>query len=419
MAADESRASTRVLVVGAQETSSSDLSDYDDSALNAESLEQIESRGEVLLWSAAFAVRDHDSESESDGPPVVAPADQPADVECPYPGLPVRQFTVDLDRPAAQRWDQVILAFRDELIAADREISTQVRNQVGRMKGAILESMASGILRTYAALGGVFFGAELAGISEITGIPLGRLILIQLVYDFSAACTSVVSSHEGQPVLFRNMDWEMPGLDLKRLTIDVQFVKDGRPVFRAATWAGCVGVFTGSKPNAFALSVNFRVTEEGTVWQNIRKGIGRGWPVSFLCREVLESAADYGVASMWLANSKTMSPTYITLVGTRLTDGCVITRDRNGEVPDRRLLGPCAQTNIDHWRSAPELDIMMSIQRRRVANRWLQDQADASTWHDFWALLATPPILNELTVYSVVMCPALDIFQVHVPVSDE
>jgi hypothetical protein len=261
--------------------------------------------GEVPLWSApasSSAAPDHDATAAAAIEVIDEPVpDHPAAGQVP-------RFVINLDLPAAERWNEVIDRFRPQLVQSDREITRFLHSSVGRIKGGFLESMASGILRTYNAFGGVYYGAELAAISARCGIGLGRLIMIQLVYEVSAACTSVIHDFYGVPLLARNMDWELPGLDLRQLTVELEFVRQGQLVFKAASWAGCVGIFTGcamGPHRGFAISVNYRVAG-GTLWQNIKKGIGRGWPVSFLVREVLESAPNYATARSWLANSPVM-----------------------------------------------------------------------------------------------------------------
>jgi hypothetical protein len=74
-------------------------------------------------------------------------------------------------------------------------------------------------------------------------------VLLQIAYEIFAACTSIVVDGVGgaksHPFHIRTMDWEMP--ELQPMTIEVQFVKHGRPLFIASTWAGYVGVLTGMR----------------------------------------------------------------------------------------------------------------------------------------------------------------------------
>jgi N-acylethanolamine-hydrolysing acid amidase len=94
------------------------------------------------------------------------------------------------------------------------------------------------------------------------------------------------------------MDWDLP--QLRDLTIEVKFFrnlnsfkkldfqKGGKTLFLASSWAGYVGVLTGVRPNSYSVSINFRRTEKGNLWQNIKQSLKGGWPTGFLVRVVLE-----------------------------------------------------------------------------------------------------------------------------------
>jgi hypothetical protein len=116
------------------------------------------------------------------------------------------------------------------------------------------------------------------------GLPLGQLVLLQLVYEASAACTSIIVPQDpakvscpiaphprldstlivhvrvcvcsrGQasaPQHIRTMDWGMEFL--RPLTIEVDFVKGGRTQYLATTWVGYVGVLTGTSTLSLRLS---------------------------------------------------------------------------------------------------------------------------------------------------------------------
>jgi penicillin V acylase-like amidase (Ntn superfamily) len=54
------------------------------------------------------------------------------------------------------------------------------------------------------------FGEELKAVAEQTGLSVGRLVLLQLAYEASTCCTSIVAPGVGGiPIHGRTMDWEM------------------------------------------------------------------------------------------------------------------------------------------------------------------------------------------------------------------
>ncbi|CAM4894188.1 unnamed protein product [Rotaria socialis] len=125
--------------------------------------------------------------------------------------------------------------------------------------GPMLEKVLSTIMVGITRLGLVYYGQELKGLSNDTGIPLGRLVMMQFVYECFACCTSIVCQDQQTniPMHIRTMDWELDFL--KPLTIDVDFQENDQTVFKATTWIGYVGILTGMRvQNGYSVSVNFR-----------------------------------------------------------------------------------------------------------------------------------------------------------------
>jgi beta subunit of N-acylethanolamine-hydrolyzing acid amidase len=342
----------------------------------------------------------------------------------PSQGVRVPRYSVSLNEPPSTRWNHIVDEYREQMRAADRAVSAMIRDGAGgRVKGKIVENLASGMLRTYNAFGGVYYGAELQGIANRLGVALGKLVLMNIVYNLSAYCSAVVVEVDGVPVHIRTMDWDLDVLE--PLTVEIDFVLDNRVLFSATTWVGCVGVFTGVKPNCFSSSINFRISD-GTILQNVKRGLGRSWPVSFLMREVLESAQSYEQAVAFLANSHVMAPCYIVVAGTKAGEGAVLTRERSSDIVERRItladrLGGnndddkssrrrafIVQTNQDHWDFDERNDIMWSMERRELAAATLSSLGADACVNDLWRLMRQPPILNELTIYTTLMIPARD-----------
>lgn len=173
------------------------------------------------------------------------------------------------------------------------------------------------------SLGIVFYDKELAGISKALNgkISTGLLVAMQLIYEVSACCTSIIvpgkdQELSGAPLHIRTMDW---GMDfLKPLTIEVDFMKNNKCVYTATTWAGYVGVLTGCRHKAWSASVNFRVTKEGTIWDNLKRALDRSWPIGFLLREALTRTSDFDEATRILAGTQIISPVYFTVCGVKV-----------------------------------------------------------------------------------------------------
>ena len=341
------------------------------------------------------------------------------------------RYVVDLEAPAKERWQHVISDFADQLPS----VVSMAEDILG---DGIVASLASSIFAAAAKLGRVHLGDELKGIAKASGVPLGRVVLLQIAYEAFAACTSIiVDGPEGHPLHIRTMDWEMP--ELQPLTIEVDFMRRGQVVCRATTWAGYVGVLTGLRCNGFSVSVNYRRSKLGDengvagVLQNIKRGVAGHWPVSFLVREVLETETTFCGAVDALRMSELMAPVYLTIAGCNAGEGCVLARDREGASEDTTLEqdssvsealwhrrdsggsgGGCAsvvQTNMDIWRCDNDdenddwQDICDSRARRRFAKAALSSLTSPPTMEDLWCLVSVAPCKAHDTVYTTAMVP--------------
>ena len=270
------------------------------------------------------------------------------------------------------------------------------------------------------------------------------MMLLQLAYELCAGCTSVVKvsgwvrytpcyvhsrlyclsgcaaqDSPNGPILARNLDWPMPLL--RDLLINVVFVKGGHVVFTSTTFVGYVGCLTGSKPRAFAVSVNFRATVDmdggfrqlaPVFGQSIMAAARGAWPVSMLVRRCLEEDTDFAQAVGSLSHSKLIAPTYITVAGCLHGQGVCITRDRAAPVARRNQWlehGDVVQCNMDAWDRDADKDEAMgeSLLRRELARQLLRAIPPAQVgFPTLRRVLEAYPIGNEVTIHYAIMCPA-------------
>jgi hypothetical protein len=172
-------------------------------------------------------------------------------------------YKINLDLDPSDRWKQVMFDYKDLFIEAMNNMES-IMAEFGILGGAI--NFASAI--ACKIMNGIMYREELQSISNISGIPLHKLVLCQICYEMFAACTSVVIKGHNN-IHFRTMDWEMEFL--KKITIKVQFMKNDKYLFEAITWVGYMGIVTGmSKKHSIA--VNYRRangTLMGNMWRVI------------------------------------------------------------------------------------------------------------------------------------------------------
>lgn len=139
----------------------------------------------VALVLAATMVASH---------PVSAPA--PAPERAPT-------FVINLDEDPETRWSAVVPQYRN----AFNESLAFLNKFVPQWADPIVFPFFEFIDTLFGD-----YGKEMKGIANQTGIPLGQIVMINLVYDLTAFCTSIVAQND-KGVIFhsRNLDYEIPG----------------------------------------------------------------------------------------------------------------------------------------------------------------------------------------------------------------
>lgn len=108
------------------------------------------------------------------------------------------------------------------------------------------------------------FCDEVTGLSEAvvamkppqSNMTLGKIVAMQLIYDLSAACTSIVAQDQSGAVHHgRNLDYPIPGL--RNLTAMITFTKGGKTLYNGTTFVGYIGLLTGQSP-VFSVTVDER-----------------------------------------------------------------------------------------------------------------------------------------------------------------
>lgn len=292
----------------------------------------------------------------------------------------------------------------EKWLTVDKYAQELVKSVIGPTLGPAIDAIVRSTLKSL--VGRAHYSLEMKAISERSKMDLGRLVLLQHIYEASACCTSIVLQGPTCPIHIRCMDW---GMDvLSPLTIEADFQSRGETVFLATTWAGYLGVFTGMRPGQWSCSLNFRTTETGTFWGNLKSTFKGATPSGFLIRHLLESEPSYDAAVLSLASTPLIAPCYFTVCGTQPGQGTLITRGPKEDL-NRWLLsegGTIVQTNIDHWSFDEANNIMDSIARRETAFRSFDKPPEPITDEWLWSLMSASPILNDITIYATLMVPS-------------
>ncbi|CAI9559100.1 unnamed protein product [Staurois parvus] len=159
------------------------------------------------------------------------------------------------------------------------------------------------------------------------------------------------------------MDLYFP-VDLRKLVVDVDFIRNGQIVYTGTTFPGIVGLYTGQSPQKFTISANSR--DNNILWKNALSLLLGRYPVSWLIRNTLNSAPDFDSAVKQLSHTEITAEIYLTVAGTKPGEGVAITRDRDGladvlnlNASDGRWF--LVQTNYDRGTPHPQYDNRMYV----------------------------------------------------------
>ncbi|KAM7328692.1 acid ceramidase isoform X2 [Alexandromys fortis] len=329
---------------------------------------------------------------------------------------PVPWYTINLDLPPYKRWHELVT----DKAPMVRTIVNSIKNLVNAFvpSGKIMQMVDQ---KLPGLLGKIPdpFEDEMKGIADVTGIPLGEIISFNIFYELFTMCTSIITEdHEGHLLHGRNMDfgiflgWNINNNtwviteELKPLTVNLDFQRNNKTVFKATSFVGYVGMLTGFKPGLFSLTLNERFSLNGGYLGILEWILGKKdaeW-VGFITRSVLENSTSYEEAKNTLIKTKIMAPAYFILGGNQSGEGCVITRERR-EALDVYELDPkhgrwyVVQTNYDRWKNTLFIDDRRTP-AKMCLNRTTQKNLSFATMYD---VLSTKPVLNKLTVFTTLI----------------
>ncbi|KAG2389347.1 hypothetical protein C9374_013907 [Naegleria lovaniensis] len=346
----------------------------------------------------------------------------------------VPEYEINLDLPPNERWTNLVDDYKEKFPALIKFLEGEMNDVLGGgIRATFAKTFLNMIFNVFTNSGAVYYSQELKAVAQQANLPLGLLAFMQLSYELFACCTSVVKENsDGFPIHVRTMDWAMDLL--KEYTVQLNFTRNGKTLFKASSWAGYLGVLTGCRPNGFSISINFRSTEDGHFGKNIIKTITRGWPISFLVRETLQDCETYSHAVAILKNSKLIAPVYITVAGCKKGEGTIITRQRETFSSDNYLISlqdlhnntqiskqyylkeanAMIQANADWWKSLKEIkdqcNILLSSERLSKAFKHLkkmpQELTTIDSVTDMFSKYGNYPLKNETTIYITAMNPS-------------
>jgi hypothetical protein len=212
---------------------------------------------------------------------------------------------VNLDLDPEQRWTELVTPAAPQIKAMIDAFKAE-GGAITEALFALLEKAFDGDAKKLLAAMPQPYAGEIAGIEAATNISALDLFVVNIMYEVSGACTSIVAQDASGHILHgRNLDFGQG----KALTTTMRptlrhldFQRGGKTVFTSTTFLGYVGCLTCVKPGAFSVSVDTRIWaySGGLPGELIEwlLGIDRsGHFLSFMTRDAMEADADYAAAA--------------------------------------------------------------------------------------------------------------------------
>ena len=137
--------------------------------------------------------------------------------------LKPKTYNISLDLAPLDRWRELISENKDG-----------VRNYVDEgLKKYNLSNWSYKVIGKLASLHwDKEFYEELKAISFHSGVELGRIVLLNYIYELNAYCTSIVARHSTGKILHsRNLDYGFRN-QIANITFDVNFFSKGELLFK-------------------------------------------------------------------------------------------------------------------------------------------------------------------------------------------
>jgi len=336
-------------------------------------------------------------------------------------------YQINLDLPPQERWAQVTLDLLDGLNALIDLIFTRLDFRVVNELLAAIEGHEAEILARYPN----DYGEEIAGIANVSGIEVAKLIVYNAAYELFGVCTSIVAQDPNGHIYHgRNLDfglffgfnnnnsendyqWDLTNA-LRPILFNAEMMKNGQVFYRGTFYAGYIGVLTGVRQLAMTITVDSRYDNnyDKYLLDWFLNPADTSQFLTFTTRNAMETYNNYNDAVNYFAKVSFIGPSYIIIGGSQINQGAVITIGPNNTLIDvwsipNALPGNNSdvtnwyvlETNYDHWNQPPWFD-----DRRYPAEDCMNEIGSANiNLTSLYNVLYGLPNRNRLTTYTALM----------------
>ncbi|AKI80368.1 acid ceramidase-like protein [Acanthamoeba polyphaga mimivirus] len=303
-------------------------------------------------------------------------------------------YDFDLDLNAEVRWVKIFDAFKDKITDLKSHLVNLLKPHDSSLK---IVSMLSGFINPE----NILHYGEIKYITDRLGMKMYEIIILQLVYEITAACTSAVIDVGDNKLFLRTLDWPLEFL--KDFTIGLNIIRGNKKIGQTITWIGYLGFLTAwNHKHNYTIAINYRTSTESNqsklakIIKNIQRTITLKWPVGYMVRYLIENEKPIEKVIAFTTEVQLISPCYITVY---ISDGqsFVVTRDchRTVDIRTDNLI----QTNCDFGKNKP--NILYSVERRDYVESVIASITTDTCPDKLIKTLLKFPVVNEDTIFWV------------------
>jgi len=247
-------------------------------------------------------------------------------------------YDIDLEQPASTRWAGFAkangTAIHQLLADTERCVEREIKPYVSASATEMLKFLANGtgwLLRNVASVFGEEYTTEIQSIAKYAEVPVGKLMLGNLIYDFTSlaemygcGCSSASFEVDHTPVLVRNMDWVTPR-STGRHTKVINFHRAGH-TYTSIAVPGMTGVIS-AVCDKWAVVVNQAPVVQkmtGVLDWCMSPSLLFKWPALQRVRAACDISPDYANVILNLRKYKTVVPFFAHVIGTRSKEHTVV-----------------------------------------------------------------------------------------------
>jgi len=340
----------------------------------------------------------------------------------------VLRITINLDLPSRDRWVEPGRQIAP-LVQSLAESALQVAGEIlpAFFRPLLKSSRSSSLIpNPLCRLISKEMTEEAMGLSKATGVPVSHLVLSNCTYDFTQLCSAAVYlDPKHRPVMIRYMDWDLPK-EIAKYTVQVDYVRNGVPVYSSLGFAGFLGVVTAFS-NKWALAMNQAPSEHLRVSHPLKKAsLLSATPTTYAMRQLCDRATSFSQLRDGLRNVQTMTPFLALLCGSKAGQAARIERPSRENATISTMHGGSPLPLTNHYINRKHAHLNDEGEwENEDGEIWSSDfskdrfckvdelahRLSKTTDLPAMAKLKRKPVFWDLTVHTAVMRPATEEFR--------